>query len=158
MSNANIDPKYALALLQAVKKGIDAKVAREETSPGVYRDIQLDLSVRVGEMRVAPDTDKAPTTSIPLLTTCALLLRKFEVAQRDRALEVLEEVFRQALDMSRDAQKELLEELGINELEKRLREEVISKLPRVPVRGAVSVSPDDVEVTIKGMSMGEDGS
>jgi hypothetical protein len=153
MSNANIDPKFALALNTALKKGLDTKTAREETAPGVYRGLKMTVEVEVDEMRVAPDTDKSPTCSIPLLTTCALLLKKFEPEARDRALDIFREVMHQAHDMSKDAQKELLEESGVAELEKTIKEEIIGKLPRVPVKGAVSIKPDDVRVTIKSMSL-----
>lgn len=153
MSQANIDPKFALAILNATKKGIDAKTAREETEPGVYKDIKVDVSIEVEEMRVAPDTDKAPTSSIPLLTTCALLLQRFQPNDREKALEIFRQVMTQAMDMSKDAQKKLLEESGVAELEKTLKEEIIGKLPRVPVKGAVTVKPDDVTVTVTGMSM-----
>lgn len=153
MSSANIDPKIALALLTAVKKGLDAESARAETNPGVYRDIRLDLTVEVAEMRVAPDTDKIPTSSIPLLPTCALLLKRMGV-QREDALNIMREVMTQALELGKDASTRLLEETGVAEMEQRLREEVIAKLPRVPVKGAVTVKPDDVTVTIKSMSIG----
>jgi len=155
MSTANISPTYALAVLQAAKKGIDAKTAREETGPGVYRDIKIDLTVEVDEMRVSPDTDKAPTSSIPLLPTCALLLKRMGV-QREEALDILKDVMTQALDLGKDATKSLLEETGVAEMEKRLKEEVIAKLPRVPVKGAVNVKPDAVRVTVKSMTMAAD--
>jgi hypothetical protein len=154
MSNANIDPKIALALITAIKKGVDAETARAETNPGVYRDIRLDLTVEVAEMRVAPDTDKTPTSSIPLLPTLALLLKRMGV-QREDALEVLRDVMKQALEMGKDAAKQLLEETGVAEMEERLRQEVIEKLPRVPVKGAVTVKPEDVVVTLKSMSIGD---
>jgi len=155
MSTANIDPVFALAILQAAKKGIDAKMAREETGPGVYRDLVLDVHIEVDEMRVAPDTDKAPTASIPLLTTCALLLQRFQPNDRERALEVFRQVMTQALDMSNDAQKKLLDETGVAELEKTLKDEIISKLPRVSAKGAVKVAPDNVRVTLKSMQMAD---
>jgi hypothetical protein len=155
MSTANISPTYALAVLQAAKKGIDAKTAREETGPGVYRDIKIDLTVEVDEMRVSPDTDKAPTSSIPLLPTCALLLKRMGV-QREEALDILKDVMTQALDLGKDATKSLLEETGVAEMEKRLKDEVIAKLPRVPVKGAVNVKPDAVRVTVKSMTMTDD--
>ena len=113
MSTANIDPRFALALVQAAKKGLDADAARSETEPGVYRDITMTVEIKVDEMRVGNDTDKAPTASIPLLPTCALLLKR----------------------------------MGIQ------REEVIDKLPRVPVKGAVRVDKDAVHVVVKSMSM-----
>lgn len=155
MSTANIDPVFALAILQAAKKGIDAKVARDETGPGVYRDLVLDVHIEVDEMRVAPDTDKAPTASIPLLTTCALLLQRFQPNDREKALEVFRQVMTQAMDMSKDAQKKLLDETGVAELEKTIKEEIISKMPRAPAKGAVKVAPENVRVTLKSMQMAD---
>lgn len=155
MSKANIDPKFALALLQAVKKGIPATDARNETQPGVYRKMVMDLTVEVDEMRVAPDTDKAPTSSIPWLPTCALLLQRMGV-QRDAALEILKDVMTEALDLGKDATKQLLEQSGVADMEKRLKAEVIEKLPRVPVKGAVTVKADDVRVVLKSMAIKED--
>jgi hypothetical protein len=153
MSQANINPPIALAILNAAKKGIDAKTAREETEPGVYRDIKVDVTIEVDELRVAPDTDKSPTTSIPMLTTCALLLQRFQPNDREKALDVFRQVMTQAMDMSKDAQKKLLSDSGVADLEKVLKEEIIAKLPRVPVKGAVTVKPDEVRVTVNGMSM-----
>jgi len=155
VSHANIDPKFALAIITAVKKGLDAKVARDETSPGVYQGMTMTLEVVVDEMRVAPDTDKAPTCSIPLLTVCALLLQRFAPKERDKALEIVEEVMTQALDMPKAGQKKLLDETGVADLEKTLKETVIAKLPRVPVKGAVTVKADDVHVTLKSMSLAD---
>jgi len=155
MSQASISPQFALALLQASKKGIDAKVAREETGPGVYRNIKMVVEVEVDEMRVAPDTDRAPTASIPLLPTCALLLKRMGV-QRDQALEVLKDVMTEALDLGKDASKTLLEDTGVADMEKRLKEEVIAKLPRVETKGAVKVDKDGVRVTLQSMSMDRD--
>ena len=153
MSQANIKPTFALAITNALKKGIDAQTARDETAPGVYRDIKVSVEIEVDEMRVAPDTDKSPTASIPLLTTCALLLQRFPSADRERALDIFGEVMKQAMDMSSDAQKKLLAESGVAELEKRIREEIIAKLPRTPVKGAVTIKPEDVRVVVTEMSM-----
>jgi hypothetical protein len=155
MSTANIDPKFALAITHAIKKGIDAKAARSETDVGVYENMVMDIHVEVDEMRVAPDTDKSPTSSIPLLATCALLLKRFQPNDRDRALTILREVMETAMDLGKDQTKNLLEESGVDELQKTLKEEIISKLPRVPVTGAVTVKPENVRVTIKSMSLSE---
>jgi len=152
MSTADIDSRYALAILQAAKKGLDAKAAREETEPGVYRNIVLDLHIEVDEMRVAPDTDKAPTCSIPLLPTCALLLKRMGI-QREEAMEILKDVMTQALDMGKDATKSLLSDMGVADMQERLKEEVIAKLPRIPVKGAVKVDADAVRVSLKSMTM-----
>jgi len=154
MSTATIDPTFALAILQAAKKGVDAKVARDETNPGVYRNIKLDVHIEVDEMRVGHDTDRAPTSSIPLLPVCALLLKRMGI-QREEALDILKDVMTQALDMGTDATKVLLADTGVADMEKRLKEEVIAKLPRVPTKGAVKVEQDAVRVTLKSMSMDE---
>lgn len=154
MSTASIDPTFALAILQAAKKGVDAKIARDETNPGVYRDIKLDVHIEVDEMRVAHDSDRAPTCSIPLLPTLALFIKRMGI-QREEALDILKDVMTQALDMGTDATKVLLAESGVAEMEKRLKEEVIAKLPRTPTKGAVKVEQDAVRVTIKSMSMAD---
>jgi hypothetical protein len=154
MSNINtsIDPLFSLALQHAMKKGLDAK-AREEVGPGVHTNLVMDLTVRVGEIRVAPDTDKAPTCSIPLLPTLALMIKRMGF-QREKALEVLRDVMEEAINLDKDATKALLSETGVADAEKTLKKEVISKLPRTPVKGAVKVS--NVEVDIKGMAVQSD--
>lgn len=152
MSTATIPPQYALAFLQASKKGLDAAVARDETEPGVYRDIKMTVEIEVNEMRVAPDTDKAPTSSIPWTAVTALLLQRMGV-QRDGALDILRNVMNQALNLDKDATKTLMEEYDVKGMEKRLKEEVIAELPRVPVKGAVKVDKDAVKVTVKSMTM-----
>jgi hypothetical protein len=156
MSNANISPVIALAATNALKKGIDAKNARNETAPGVYKDIEVKLTIKVDEMRVAPDTDKAPTASIPLLTTCALLLQRFSPNDREKALEIFRDVMTTAMDMGKDQQKTLLADTGVADLEKTLKQEIIAKLPRVPVKGAVSIKAEDVSVLVTGMTWDED--
>jgi hypothetical protein len=148
MSTATIDPKFATAIVHAVRKGLDAGVAREELRPGVYHDIEVDVTIKVGEMRVGPDTDKAPTSSIPMLTALALLVKRMGI-QREDALQTLREVMVEALDVGADAQRKLLEESGVAEAEQRIRDEVIAKLPRLPVKGAVLV--EGVEVVVRQM-------
>jgi hypothetical protein len=152
MITASIDPKYSLALLQAAKKGLDAKTARDETKPGVYRNIKMTVEIEVDEMRVAPDTDKAPTASIPLLPTLALLLKRMGV-QREEGLDIIKEVMTEALDMGKDATSALLADSGVEAMQKRLKTEVIDKLPRTPVKGAVKVEKEAVSVVVRSMTM-----
>jgi len=106
-------------------------------------------------MRVAPDTDKAPTASIPLLPTCALLLKRMGV-QREEALDIIKEVMTEALNLDKSATKALLEDSGVKLMQDRLKAEVIEKLPRVPVKGAVKVDKDAVSVRVKSMTMDQD--
>ena len=151
--NTSIDPLFSLALQHALKKGLDAK-AREEVGPGVHKNLVMDLTVRVGEIRIAPDTDKAPTCSIPMLAAMALLVKRMGF-QRDKALEVLAEVMQEAINLDKDAKKALMAETGVADAEKALKTGVIAKLPRTPVKGAVKV--EDVEVDLKGMAVLADG-
>lgn len=151
MSSAKISPIYATALAHAMRKGVDAAVARDELEPGVYRDIKVDLTVTVREMRVAPDTDKSPTCSIPLLPALALLVRRMGL-QRDDALKTLREVMDEALALKGDASAKLLAETGVADAEEMIRTEVIAKLPRTPVKGAVKL--EDIEVVFKSMQGG----
>lgn len=148
MSTATIDPIFATALNHAMKKGVDAVNARAELEPGVYSDIEIEVTVKVGEMRVSPDTDKAPTCAIPMLPALALLVRRMGL-QRHEALATLREVMQEALAIKSDASEKLLSETGVAEAEEMIRTEVIAKLPRIAVKGAVKV--DDVEVTLRSM-------
>ena len=61
-----------------------------------------------------------------------------------------------ALDLEKDGVKQLLDESGVADLEKTLKEKVIAKLPRVPVKGAVTVKAEHVHVQLKSMSMAKD--
>lgn len=151
--STNIDPKFALAIANGIKKAIDTKAARPEVAPGVYNGMSVELTVEVDSMRVAPDTDKAPTATIPLLTTVALLLKRFNPNEQEKAIGILEEVMKEAVELSKEDNKNLLVTSGVAELETRLKQEVISKMPRTPVKGAVSIKEEDVTVTIKSMSI-----
>lgn len=152
MSNVSLDAKFAIALSHAIQRGVDSKKARGELNAGVYKDIRIELSVLVGEMRVGLDSDKAPTSSIPWLTAMALLIKRMGL-QREDALETLRDVLTEAIALGNDAAEALAAESGVEEAEKRIREEVISKLPRTPVKGQVTVK--DVDVQIRSCSAAE---
>jgi hypothetical protein len=72
--------------------------------------------------------------------------------QRDSVLKTLREVMEEALALKEDASSKLLAETGVADAEKMIRDEVIAKLPRTPVKGAVKLG--DVEVTFKSMQGG----
>lgn len=152
-STAKISPIYATALAHAMKKGVDATAAREVLQPGTYRDIRIELVLSIKEMRVGADTDKAPTSSIPLLPAMALLVRRMGL-QRSDALKTLREVMEEAINLKGDASSKLLAETGVAEAEEMLRSEVIAKLPRTPVKGMVKINESDIEVVFKSMQGG----
>lgn len=150
MTNANVDPLFLVAATHALKKGIDGSAARNDLDAGVHTNIKLDLHIEIDELRIGADTDKAPTASIPMLPTLALLLQRFVPKDRDKAIQVLREVMEKAVALSKDAQKDLLDDLGIKDAEKAIKEQIIAGMARVPVKGAVK--PDGVAVTLTGMS------
>ena len=153
MTNANVDHLFLVAASHALKKGMDAASARNDLDAGVHTNIKLDLHIEIDELRIAPDTDKAPTASIPLLPTLALLVQRFVPKDRDKAIQVLKEVMEKAVELTQDDQKDLLDELGVKDAEKMIKEQIISSMARVPVKGAVK--PEGVSVTITGMSSGD---
>lgn len=115
-----------------------AKATRDDLEPGTY---ELDTVVTIaldGTVKVSADTDKVPTCSIPLLPALALMVKRMGI-QREKALTVLREVMVEALEMSKDAREELLKQTGAAEAEKQLKEQVLAKLPRQPVKGTVRV-------------------
>ena len=149
MTSANVDPLFLVAATHALKKGLDASAARNDLESGVHTNIELDLHIKIDELRIAPDTDKAPTASIPMLPTLALLLQRFVPKDRDKALQVLKEVMEKAIALTKEDSKELLDELGIKDAEKAIKEQIIATMGRVPVKGAVK--PEGVSVTLTGM-------
>lgn len=146
-----IDPAIQVALNRALKKVVDTE-ARDQLGPGVHKDIEVTLTVKVGEMRIAQDTDKAPTASIPTKAAMALLLKRMGF-QRDEAMDTLKEVMEEALTCDTKAEKALLAELGVTEIEQELKERVIAKLPRTPVKGKVDLT--DVDVVIHSATIAE---
>lgn len=150
MTNATVDPVFLVAAIHGLKKGLDEKSARADVEPGVHKNIELDLHIKIDELRIAPDTDKAPTASIPMLPTLALLLQRFVPKDRDKAMQVLKEVMEQAIQLSKDDRNQLLDELGVKDAEKLIKDEIIAGMDRVPVKGAVK--PEGVSVTLTGMT------
>lgn len=153
MTTANVDPLFLVASTHALKKGIDAAAARNDLGPGVHKNIELDLHIKIDELRIAADTDKAPTASIPLLPTIALLLKRFQPSDQAKAVGVLKEVMEQALKLSKDDSKQLLASSGVLEAEKVIKEQIISTMERTPVKG--KVTPEGVTVTLTGMKVGD---
>lgn len=146
-----IDPIFQVALTSALKSAID-KDARDQVGPGVHKDVEMTLTIKAGEVRIGQDTDKAPTVSIPLKAAMALLIKRMGF-QREKAVETLRDVMQEALRLDKDAEKTILAEQGVADAEKMLKEEVLAKLPRTPVKGAVKVK--DVTLTLHSASIAE---
>ena len=83
------------------------------------------------------------------LPTLALLVKKMGF-QRDKALVMIREAMTEAIDMDKKAAKALLEQEGVADAEKMVKQEIINQLPRVPVNK--SVKAKDCTLTVTGVS------
>ena len=137
--------EYALAIEAGVKQALkDLTKAqgdpKDQTDPDqTLDDLRLSLTLRIDKLTIGHDTDKAPTCSIPLLPTLALLVKRMG-ATRDAALAMLKDVMTEALELDKNAAKKLMEELGVAQAEQAVKEQVIGKLPRTRVKKAVKAS------------------
>ncbi len=140
-------PEILLTLEAGIKNALKTKTReaglgdlRDAVTPDTtFKGLVLDFQLEVESVSFGHDGDKAPTCSIPMLAAMALLVRRMGVT-RDGAMDVLLKVMREALSLGKNASKKLLEETGVAEAQKTIKDEVIAKLPRSPVRKSVKVS------------------
>ena len=122
-----------LALSSLVSKF--ARFARPAVPAGSYaidETITLHLS---GTLKISPDTEATPTSSIPWKRTLALFLRN-SGATRDKSLDALVQAMQQALTAGEDA-AETLDPDDMLEDAVALLEEKLAGLPKTPKRGCV---------------------
>ncbi len=105
------------------------------------------LTVRVvGTVEKKPDEMIAPTVSIPLITTLALVLEKTGLAG-DKALAVLTEALTEAMQDGGNEDQHIRERMENVELAiARVRKQVIEKLPKMPRSGRVITKDLEVEI------------
>lgn len=139
-------PPAHLALLG--KLVADAATARRDALEVGEHEIKEILTLQIdGTVKVSADSTRAPTCSIPLLATVALMLKRMGV-QREAALDILRDVMSEAIKLGKDATEQLLTEYGVAETMETLQDEVIAKLPRVPARGQVRVKGSAMAVAV----------
>lgn len=149
-----VTPEIALAveagLRDAIKDVLGKEELRDKVSPNqTLKGIKVEMTLEIGEVTFGHDTDRAPTASIPLLPTLALLLKRMGF-QRDSAMEIIREVMTEALTFDEKAGKTILAESGVAEVMEQLKTDVISKLPRVKVAKAIKAR--DAKLTITGVT------
>ena len=154
--NITLTPEMALALeagintaLKDFMKSIEGDPRTKVASDQTLKGIKLDLTLEIGQLKIGHDSDRAPTASIPLLPTLALLVKKMGF-QRDKALVMIREAMTEAINMDKKAAKALLTEEGVAEAEQMVKDEVISQLPRTPVNKPVKAT--DCTLTVTGVS------
>jgi len=148
----DLSPEILLALEAGVGQTLKDIVKssgdiKDRTAPNQsFRNVTINLVLTLDEVLIGADTDKTPTSSIPLLAVMALLVKRMGF-QRDQALATLKEVMLQALALDKGATDALLEEAGVAEAETLVKNEVIAKLPRTKVKKAVRVKGASLTVT-----------
>lgn len=153
MSTTEIAPEIRLAIEAGIKdalKGVakTAGDARDAADPDqTLTGLVIDMQLEIDEVKIGHDSDKSPTCSIPMLATLALFIKRMGF-QRDKALETLQEVMQEAMTLDKDAVKALMAEAGVAEAEQAVREKVIAKLPRSPVKKTVRIK--GATLTVKG--------
>jgi hypothetical protein len=127
-----------------------AKAAEKERDhlPVGKHDVSDIVTLKLdGTVKVSADTERAPTCSIPMLPAMALLVRRMGL-QREKALELLAVVMKEALTLGKDASEELLKESGVADAMAQIQDEVISKLPKTPAKGQVKTEGTVMAVAI----------
>jgi hypothetical protein len=122
-----------LALSRAISAK-EASAAREQITPGSY---DVDLTVRVkGVIEVSEDTDRPPTTSIPVKEVLALFLAR-SGCTREHSIALLRECLTEALKDGVTGKGAIEASADIDREFKAAVAEITSSLPRNPVKGAV---------------------
>jgi len=149
----DLTPEAALAIETGVKEALKTVFggeARDVVAPDqTIEGMVLNLTLEVSTLEIGHDTDKMPTASIPLLPTLALMIRRMG-CQRDEALRILKEAMTEALTLDKDAMKRLLDDAGVAEAERLVKDEVIATLPRTPVKKTVKAK--GVTLTLTGIA------
>ena len=146
-------PEIRLAIETGVKDALKQMTknlgdAKEEATPDTEtKGLVINLTLEVDSLKVGHDTDRAPTCSIPLLPTLALLTKRMG-ATRDDAMAKIKEAMQEALTLDRDAAATLLEEFGVAEAEAEIKNQIIAELPRTPVKKTAKVK--GVKMTVTG--------
>ena len=122
-----------LSLARAVtRKAADA--ARSAVSVG---DHPVDLLVQIdGVLSVGQDYDRAPTGQIPWRVLFFLLLKRAGIT-RESAIAMIAEDLPVAFALSEDSAKALIAEYDLDAIMRRVKSDIVDKLPRQRVRGSV---------------------
>lgn len=138
-ANTNISAIAAMAIGKAMSKG-DMDAARAAILPGEHL-VDMTVSIK-GKLTIGEDYESTPTTSIPLKETMALLLKRMGF-QRDTAIVILKEVFKEALIIKGKGKGALTDNADIelanavNETMAIVEDDFLATLPKVTKSGVV---------------------
>lgn len=132
-----MSPEEKLAIAKILEA--EAKQEREDIDPGEYKikDLYfLDVNARVN---VRENEKYTPTVSIPLKSTLALFMQYTGVTG-DHAVRALQQAMTDALEQKEKGDKAVKNKVKeVENVEKKVKEQVTSKLPKKDRKGAVSV-------------------
>lgn len=114
--------------------------------PGDHH-VEATYLVRISaDLKKLADTECTPTTSIPLITTLALLLEKSGIT-RESSARVLREALIEAIELGEEAGAHIADRIAdVEDAVHRVRKEVLNKLPKVPKSGACKVTVQTLEI------------
>jgi len=146
-----VTPEIGLALETGLKDALKSLLGKEELRDQVepnqtLRGISIKMQLDIESLSFGHDTDKAPTASIPILPTLALMVRRMGL-QRDAALSLLREIMTEALTLDKKAADALLAEAGVEDAMEMIKAEVIAKLPRTKVCKTVKAKGAALQIT-----------
>ena len=151
----SLTPELALSLEAGLKDAIKGVLGNENLRDLVdpdqeLRGVHVEMTLDIDQVLIGHDTDRAPTCSIPLLPTVALLIKRMGF-QREEAIRVLREIMEEALTVEgTEASKRLLEEKGVNEAMELVKADLIGRLPRT--KAAKAIKARGAVLTITGVS------
>jgi len=145
-------PELHLAIEAGIKDALSqvaktAGDARGRCNPDqTIEGLVINMTLEIDKLTIGHDSDKAPTASIPLLPTLALLVKRMGVT-RDAALDAIKGAMEEALTLDKGAASKLLEEVGVAEAEALIKEKVIATLPRTAVKKSAKAKGAKLSVT-----------
>lgn len=123
----------ALAFSKAVSEATATR-ARDEVAPGLH--IVEPFTVEIGgELMIAEDTEKTPTSSTPWLVVIALALKRSGV-QADSTLQAILEAVEEANVLGKDAREKLLDDPKVAAIQEKVKAGY-KTLAKTKVRGTV---------------------
>jgi len=132
----NLD-NIAPETLATIQKAISVSLAGRRPEPGTHA-VQNVVTFEVsGEVRVSEDSERTPTTSVPLKATLALFM-KYAGVTGPAALAALERAMREAIEADRKGAVTVAEVADLEAVEAKVVASM-QALPKVPKKGAVSV-------------------
>lgn len=136
MNLETASPLTVLALGKLLsRKTIEA--ARKEINSGTH---PIDVTVRVtGDLSIVEDGDRKPTVKVLTKATVALLLRRMGVT-RVQAMDLLQNVFADAMALDEDARQALLEQTGVKDALDVFDKNVLCALPKISFKGRVTTN------------------